>query len=141
MSTREERLAAMKMVADCIMQDRNVDYGDPEDNFRDIGAIEDMLMGAPEDIVVRVARRNLIQKLARTKQSPHKLDHYIDIAGYALCAAARIIKMEKERDAALSQPGIGQPLPAYPNPNPNSGGIGIAMGLQPDGQNGLGADL
>lgn len=84
---REKVLNAAKEV---VLKDRNLDYGNSEDNFSDIGRMytiykENNRPG--EHNSVDVAVFGIIIKLCRIKQSPTKLDHSIDIAGYAACLA------------------------------------------------------
>jgi len=78
---REDILDAAKMI---VSSDRNVDYGTPEDNFKQIAALWSVYKGtlfSPADVAVMM----LLLKVARLGTSPAKLDHWVDIAGYAAC--------------------------------------------------------
>jgi hypothetical protein len=70
-----------------VMQDRNRDYAPPEDNFRRIADLwtlylEGRSVVTPYDTAIMM----ILVKVARVQQSPHLLDHLVDIAGYAACA-------------------------------------------------------
>lgn len=75
-----------------VTQDRNKDYGDPEDNFSTIaeywatylhskGMLESMDCLTATD----VAAMMILMKCSRLATSPDKEDHWVDIAGYAAC--------------------------------------------------------
>lgn len=84
---REEILDKAKA---CVIRDRNSSYGEPEDNFRETADLWNMYMSAKlkEKITpFEVAMLMMLLKVARTKTSPDKDDHLIDICGYAACAA------------------------------------------------------
>lgn len=82
---REEVLdAAMHAV----MHDRNAEYAPPEDNFRRIAAFwNTYLEGRSEITPTDVGVMCGLIKVARIMSSPEQLDHYVDLAGYAACAA------------------------------------------------------
>lgn len=65
--------------------DRNKDYGDPYDTFLRIAEIFKAISGH-ELSAKDVAYFNLAQKIARTEESPQKLDNYIDGAAYLAIA-------------------------------------------------------
>lgn len=78
---REQVLEDAKAI---VMHDRNLDYGTPEDNFGRIA----VMWGAYLNHDIRahdVAVMQIMLKAARIGQSPDKLDHWVDIAGYAAC--------------------------------------------------------
>jgi len=114
MSVREQMLEAAKR---CVMQDRNIDYSDPEDNFQAIADMWNAYWRAvktqrhePELSAHDVAVFEAIVKISRIATSPEKHDHWIDLAGYAACGA----------ECAVDEPrGTwgGDPAPAK---NPNS---------------------
>ena len=86
--TRKECLDA---AANAVLRDRNQDYGDSEDNFRDIAIIWTVQLGSKltEPITAAdVAALCIGVKLARLKTSPRVTDHWVDIAGYAACGAS-----------------------------------------------------
>lgn len=75
-----------------VTQDRNKDYGDPEDNF---GVIAEYwttylhsrhLIPKSESLTATdVAAMMILMKCSRLATSPDKEDHWVDIAGYAAC--------------------------------------------------------
>lgn len=80
---RETTLDDAKLV---ITQDRNADYGTPEENFQTIASLWSTYIGRPvepHDVAVML----LLVKVARIRTSPRKQDNWIDIAGYAACGA------------------------------------------------------
>lgn len=90
--TRETVLEEAKK---CVMQDRNKDYGSPEDNFKVIGKYWTDFLGK-EITATDVSVMMLLMKIARLHTSPTKGDHWIDIAGYAACGG----------EIATSQPKV-----------------------------------
>ena len=83
MNRKETLEAAIKTVC----EDRQDSYGNPEDNFEIIaelwsGYLGDVLLRA-EDVAVMM----ILLKAARIRTGEYKSDNYIDIAGYAACAA------------------------------------------------------
>ena len=91
MTSKEGREEAVRRVSQCILQDRNASYGDPEDNFRNIAELWTTTTGVQHD-AVSVSILMVQMKMARIKTNPSHLDSWIDIAGYALCQAGMIIK-------------------------------------------------
>lgn len=86
--TRESILDQAKQI---VMQDRNLDYGSPEDNFRDIAELWTTYTETkfdPHDVAVMM----VLVKISRLKTSPSKEDHWVDIAGYAACGAQAVGK-------------------------------------------------
>jgi hypothetical protein len=86
--TRESILDQAKSI---VMQDRNLDYGSPEDNFRDIAQMWSTYRGH-EFKAHDVAAMMIMVKLSRLKTSPAKEDHWVDIAGYAACGGQAVNK-------------------------------------------------
>lgn len=80
------RAQLLLSAAHAVLQDRNADYGDPEDNFRDIAALWSIFTGHPFTPRQAAIMCGLI-KVARMKTSPEHPDHLVDLAGYAACAA------------------------------------------------------
>mgnify|MGYP000381944829 CR=1 FL=1 len=92
--TRESILDQAKQI---VMQDRNLDYGSPEDNFRDIADLWNTYLSSgnweerqlePHDVAVMM----ILVKISRLKTSPSKEDHWVDIAGYSACGAQAVGK-------------------------------------------------
>lgn len=80
--TRKECLNA---AIDAVCKDRENTYGSPEDNFKLIAELWSTYTGAkisPQDVSVMM----ILLKTARAKNSNHD-DNFVDIAGYAACAA------------------------------------------------------
>jgi hypothetical protein len=64
--------------------DRNVQYGDPNEDFKRIAKMWSILLGVevkPE----QVAMCMIAMKLSRLVWTPGKEDSWVDIAGYAAC--------------------------------------------------------
>ena len=82
-STRE---TVLTMALEVVTKDRNTSYGTPEQNFGQVAelwAAYKEVPFSPHDVAVM----QILLKVARTKASPTKLDHWIDIAGYSACGA------------------------------------------------------
>lgn len=82
MNVRQEVLdEAMKIVT----KDREKQYGSPEDSFKKIADLWGAYLGIdlkPSDAGIMMC----LLKIARMSYK-HKLDNYIDLAGYASCTA------------------------------------------------------
>lgn len=74
----------------CVCSDRNLMYGEPEDNFGMIAAMWSAYLGAPVT-AADVAAMMILFKVARiaTAEKPSR-DSYVDIAGYAACGGGMI---------------------------------------------------
>lgn len=71
---------------ECVCGDREVDYGSPEDNFGIIAQLWSVYKGqtfTAEDVAMMMA----LLKIARIRNGSGKEDSYVDLAGYAACAA------------------------------------------------------
>ena len=74
-----------------VSSDRNAQYGEPEENFRQVAQMWDVVLRPaiergsfkPHEIALAMA----CVKLARIGSSPEKTDSWIDLAGYAACGA------------------------------------------------------
>ncbi len=67
-----------------IAQDRNIDYDSPERNFTHIANLWNSQFGTNFKSH-EVATAMMLVKIARTRTSPKRRDHWVDIAGYAAC--------------------------------------------------------
>jgi hypothetical protein len=70
-----------------VCEERQDSYGKPEDNF---AIIADLWSGYLGDVILEaedVAIMMILLKIARIQTGTFKPDNYIDIAGYAACAA------------------------------------------------------
>ena len=79
-----DRESILKNALEIVMKDRNVEYGSPEDNFKDIAALWSTYKKCDftaHDVGVMM----ILLKVSRLMTSPHVEDHYVDIAGYAAC--------------------------------------------------------
>lgn len=64
--------------------DRNVQYGDPIEDFRRTADLMGAYLGIniePHDVAILIA----LVKISRIRWSPEKKDHWADLAGYAAC--------------------------------------------------------
>lgn len=80
---REETLKAAHMI---VCEGREADYGSPEQNFTLIARLWSAYLGyaiGPTDVAVMMA----LLKIARIRNGKFKEDNFIDLAGYAACAA------------------------------------------------------
>lgn len=78
------RKEILDAAAACVLKDRNNDYGPPEDSFK---VIADLWSAYLSRAVTStdVAALLILLKVARSKASPSKDDHWVDVAGYAAC--------------------------------------------------------
>lgn len=96
-----KRESILREAINIVCSDRNLQYGEPEDNFSIIGELWSVYINAkrvaPTDRIELTAKDAsdmlILFKVARsvTATTP-KRDTYVDIAGYAACAGAFIDK-------------------------------------------------
>lgn len=99
METKSGRELVLEAAKTAVLQDRNVDYGNPEDNFQDIADMITIYLKNKKREGIRsedIAVFGIIQKICRLKQSPERLDHYVDIAGYSACGYDCILAEDKK---------------------------------------------
>lgn len=90
MNTRER---VLKEALNCVNGEREKQYGNPEDNFKRIAELWSVyLTSIFEDVIfeldpIDVAKMMVLFKIARANGPKDKLDNYVDIIGYAACAA------------------------------------------------------
>ena len=95
-----DRKTTLEQAISIVCQDREAQYGSPEDNFEVISALWSYYLGCdiePHDVAMLMA----LLKIARIKSGRYKDDNYIDLAGYAACAAEivdRCMPVAKEED-------------------------------------------
>ena len=80
---RDQTLKAAHMI---VCEGREQEYGSPERNFNMIANLWSAYVGypiSPRDVAVMMA----LLKIARIKNGMIKEDNYVDLAGYAACAA------------------------------------------------------
>jgi hypothetical protein len=102
MSTKtgtELRREALKMVEQCICNDRQKTHGEAEDNFANIATIANVVLESklskPLD-ALDVALFSMCIKMGRCATSPRHLDNLIDHAGYALCGAGIVLREQEK---------------------------------------------
>lgn len=120
MSDQSERSKILMEADEIINGDRNVDYGDPNDDFKrtsiywnthiggvlrrklfrggyasqeidDVVYLVDNLL-EPHDVAIMMMQL----KHSRLAWSPHKEDHWVDAAGYAACGWDCFVNKELE---------------------------------------------
>lgn len=70
----------------CVCQDREGQYGSPENSFNEIAKLWTVWLGmkiTPQDVAIMMT----MLKIARIKTGHFKEDSYIDACGYLACAA------------------------------------------------------
>lgn len=80
------RSGLLQEAGSCVNGDRNVDYGDPIEDFRRTADMWSAYLGngvhlQPHDVAAMMS----MLKLSRIRWSPGKRDHWVDLAGYAAC--------------------------------------------------------
>lgn len=86
-----DKKTCLETAISCVTNDRQNDYGAPENNFATIAAYWNNYMisrgcGAifnPSDVAIMMG----LLKVARMASSPKKADNYVDAAGYFAIAA------------------------------------------------------
>lgn len=81
-----DRKTTLEQAISIVCKDREAQCGSPEDNFEVISALWSDYLGyniEPHDVAILMA----LLKIARIKSGRCKADNYIDLAGYAACAA------------------------------------------------------
>lgn len=81
--TRKECLDA---AAACVLTDRNVTYGGPEESFGKIAKGWAVILGADID-ATDVALMMAWLKIVRASANPGHMDSFVDLVGYGACAA------------------------------------------------------
>lgn len=97
--TRKECLDA---AAKCVLQDRQNQYGGPENNFERIAQMWNGYLGTngikPWDVAAMMG----MLKMARARFNPKYADNWIDLAGYAACGI-ECATAQEEFDKALDE--------------------------------------
>lgn len=71
----------------CVGNDRQDQYGKPEDSFSAIANLWTAYLDIGRDITpVDVAQMMILLKVGRAKENPKHQDNWVDMAGYAACA-------------------------------------------------------
>lgn len=80
------RKETLEKAMECVLGQREQDYGTPENNFKMIAELWSTYLGI--DIsAVDVAMMMALLKIARVAGGSSKEDSFVDLAGYAACAA------------------------------------------------------
>lgn len=80
------RLKTIQAAIDCVCKERNDQYGEPEESFSTIAELWTAYFGheyTAHDVAMALA----LLKVGRIAKGQRKVDNYIDLAGYAACAA------------------------------------------------------
>lgn len=99
------RLQVLGAAAGIVSHDRNVSYGDPEDNFTRISALWNAYLqlrrkGVSAPIEPwETAIMMILLKVARIMHDPSDADNFVDIAGYAATAREAFVSRSGEDDA------------------------------------------
>ena len=86
------RVDIIAEVSRCVNTERNSSYGEPEDNFRAIADFWNVYMSNRGEELNRpltatdIAIMMSLLKIARIATGEAKMDNFIDLAGYAVCA-------------------------------------------------------
>lgn len=80
------RRECLDAAAECVLKDRNNEYGGPEQSFSDIAALWSVILRKPVTMV-EVALCMDAVKTARLINNPTHADSWTDKAGYAACGA------------------------------------------------------
>lgn len=81
-----KRKEVLENAANCVLKDRQNEYGGMENNFGEIAKLWSWYLGKSIGSV-DVANMMILLKMARAKSNPQHEDNYVDIAGYSACAA------------------------------------------------------
>jgi len=88
------RNAVLAEALDAISQARNVDYGEPQDDFACTSGLWESYIwriiqtrGYPRIFPHDVSAFMILLKISRLAESPANMDHWVDIAGYAAIGA------------------------------------------------------
>ena len=97
--TRKE---CLDKAAECVLKDRQNQYGGPENNFERIAEMWSAYLGNVRVHSWDVAAMMGMLKLARARFNPKYADNWIDLAGYAACGV-ECATMDDEFDKSLDE--------------------------------------
>ena len=97
--TRAECLDA---AAQCVLKDRQNQYGGPENNFERIAQMWNGYLGTNSIKPWDVAAMMGMLKMARARFNPKYADNWVDLAGYAACGI-ECATVQEEFDKALDK--------------------------------------
>ncbi len=82
----EARRQVLEAAMEAVTKDRNLDYGNPENNFQTIAEFWNVYtLNACQFTATDVAVMMDLVKTSRIMTSPRKMDHWVDKAGYSAC--------------------------------------------------------
>lgn len=92
------RKKVLDAAINCVCQDREGQYGSPEDSFNEIAKLWTVWLSlkiTPKDVAIMMA----LLKVARIKAGHFKEDSYIDACGYLACGAEiqKLEEMDKDK--------------------------------------------
>lgn len=94
-----KRQECLRTAETCVCGKREQDYGSPEDNFKKIADLWSAYMGqayTAQDVAMMMA----LLKVARIKTGTATADSFVDLAGYAACAAEISTEVRNGRQIA-----------------------------------------
>jgi gene 55 protein len=92
--TRKEILAEAEK---CVCSDRNLQYGEPEDNFLRIATLWNAYLGKMYVTSYDVAVMMCLFKIARLQGSAFEsIDSWVDLIGYAACGGEIATRGEED---------------------------------------------
>ena len=115
MNTRER---VLKEALNCVNGEREKQYGNPEDNFSRIADLWGLYLTMifegtgvvveldPKDVAIMM----ILFKIARSLGDQDKLDNYVDMIGYAACAAEIFERSEKAEKVLKKKEELGVQL-------------------------------
>lgn len=80
------RKECLDAAAACVLKDRNITYGSPEDSFGRVAKGWSALKGV-EITATDVALMLAWLKIVRAHDNPDHTDSFVDLVGYGACAA------------------------------------------------------
>lgn len=80
------RIEILDLANECVCSDRNLQYGEPEDNFLRIATLWNAYLGKMYVTSYDVAVMMCLFKIARLQSSAFEsVDSWVDLIGYAAC--------------------------------------------------------
>ena len=103
------RVQTLSKALEYVTHDRNIENGDPEDNFRRIAKLWQVWFEEKYGITFTitetdVAMLSMLIKVARLLVTEDKEDNWVDIAGYAACGS-ECASIEAAKKEALALEG------------------------------------
>ena len=90
------RIEILELANECVCGDRNLQYGEPEDNFNAIAKLWSAFLDTPIS-APQVATMMCLFKIARLKGSCYESkDSWVDLIGYAACGGEIATRGEEQ---------------------------------------------